>query len=117
MKAESQEIANTLWAFATAAAFDKKLFNVMGHQAVRKLPSFKAQEAANVAWAFGRAKIVHTDLFTKLEEHLRLCQARTGLSDFAPQHLAMIIGACSQLYPVESTEDDEQAGNEAGEEK
>lgn len=113
-KAESQEIANTLWAFATAGSFDKKLFTALGAQAARKLETFKAQEAANAAWAFGRAGLPHLQFFGALEQHLRACGARdAGLRDFAPQHLAMIMGACAQLHPVEGAEEEDGCPAEA----
>lgn len=114
-KAESQEIANTLWAFATAGAFDKKLFDAVGSQAARKLESFKAQEAANAAWAFGRAGLQHLTFFNALEQHLRACSARDKcLRDFAPQHLSMILGACSQLHPAEGSEEEGQGRSSEG---
>jgi len=53
--AESQEIANTMWAFATVGIFDEALISKMREEAIVKLKTFKAQEAANVAWALGRA--------------------------------------------------------------
>jgi len=105
-EAESQEIANTLWAFATAGSYEKNLFTKLGDQAAQKLHSFKAQEAANAAWAFGRASLSHLKFFSALEDRLRVWEVSpSGLSQFEPQHMAMIIGAVSTLYPVEETAD------------
>eukprot|EP00927_Polykrikos_kofoidii_P033376 TRINITY_DN28222_c0_g1_i1.p1 TRINITY_DN28222_c0_g1~~TRINITY_DN28222_c0_g1_i1.p1 ORF type:complete len:953 (-),score=154.54 TRINITY_DN28222_c0_g1_i1:257-3115(-) len=105
-KAESQEIANTLWAFATASVVERSLFNKLGVEAANKLDRFRAQEAANAAWAFGRVGVSNLQFFEALEKLLRDRIARLGgLSDYAPQHLAMVIGSASLLYPANSSTD------------
>merc|ERR1712050_620265 len=81
----------------------------LGDEAVRKLPGFKAQEAANVAWACGRASVHHDSFFEGLDGWL--CSKKTqqsGLVDYEPQHLAMVLWAGASLYPVVPEEDDEE---------
>ena len=43
----AQELANTAWAFATAAQQDVQLFMVLGWTAEWRLDEFKAQELTN----------------------------------------------------------------------
>ena len=48
----SQELANTAWAFATISQSDERLLTGLARDAERRMNEFKAQNLANAAWAF-----------------------------------------------------------------
>jgi hypothetical protein len=60
----SQDIANTVWAFATAGIAAPKLFDTAADAAVRKIGNFNEQNIANTVWAFATAGIAAPALFT-----------------------------------------------------
>ena len=47
----SQELANTTWAFATVKHREDKLFTALARTAERRMSDFNAQGLANTAWA------------------------------------------------------------------
>ena len=51
----TQNLANTAWAFATASQSDALLFEALAKAAERCVCNFNAQELANTAWAFATA--------------------------------------------------------------
>merc|ERR1712224_998624 len=55
----SQNLANTAWAFATLGHKDEWLFAALAAAAERRLRDFNSQELANTAWAF--ATLDHKD--------------------------------------------------------
>ena len=62
----AQDIANTAWAFATAARSDELLFVALAREAQHRLATFKKQELANTAWAFATAARSDEVLFVAL---------------------------------------------------
>ena len=75
----SQNLANTAWAFATAGQSDVQLFVALARMAAQCTSDFNAQELANTAWAFatlgqfdellfvalGRAAVEHVNEFNQ----------------------------------------------------
>jgi len=59
----AQDIANTVWAFATARRAAPALFDAMAAAAVRKVGDFNAQNIANTVWAFATARRAAPALF------------------------------------------------------
>merc|ERR1712176_1437621 len=51
-KFKLQELANTVWAFATVGQQDEQFFKALARMAERRLDEFNAQDLANTAWAF-----------------------------------------------------------------
>ena len=52
---KTQNLANTVWAFATAGQSDVQLFKTLAWVAERHVGDFNAQGLANTAWAFATA--------------------------------------------------------------
>ncbi|MEC7216227.1 MAG: hypothetical protein VXW26_17590, partial [SAR324 cluster bacterium] len=48
----SQDLANTAWAFATVGCEDELLFSTLAAAADQRMRDFNSQELANTAWAF-----------------------------------------------------------------
>ena len=48
----TQDLANTAWAFATVGQQDEHLFEALARMAEQRLDEFKPQDLANTAWAF-----------------------------------------------------------------
>jgi hypothetical protein len=67
-----QELANTVWAYATAGVQHPALFNKLGDDVVslNNLKSFKPQALANIIWAFATACVKHPALFKKVGDHV-----------------------------------------------
>ena len=51
----TQNLANTAWAFATAGFPNAELFAVLAKAAERRIGDFNAQVLANAVWAFATA--------------------------------------------------------------
>ena len=51
----SQNVANTAWAFATGNYREEKPFSALARAAERRVSEFNAQDLANMAWAFATA--------------------------------------------------------------
>ena len=62
----SQNLANTAWAFATASQKDLSLFAALAIAAQRRLGDFNPQGLANTAWAFATAGQTDALLFVAL---------------------------------------------------
>ena len=58
----TQNLANTAWAFSTTGESDVPLFMAIAR--VARAGDFKPQELANTAWAFATAGQSHAQLFT-----------------------------------------------------
>ena len=52
MDFNSQNLANTAWAFATVGHKDERLFSTLAAAAERRMRDFNSQNLANTAWAF-----------------------------------------------------------------
>ena len=48
----TQDLANTAWAFAMVGHGDERLFTALAAAAVQRLKDFNSQALANTAWAF-----------------------------------------------------------------
>ena len=62
----SQNIANTAWAFATLNHYDRALFNTLAQEAPHKIQTFNSQAIANTAWAFATLNHYDRALFDAL---------------------------------------------------
>ena len=47
----SQNLANTAWAFATVSHKDERLFSMLAAAAERRMMDFNPQNLANTAWS------------------------------------------------------------------
>ena len=48
----SQDLANTAWAFATVGHKDERLYSTLAAAAQQRMRDFNSQELANTAWVF-----------------------------------------------------------------
>ena len=62
----SQQLANTAWAFATMNRLDEKLFAALARAAEQRVNEFNAQNLANTAWAFATVNRSDEKLFAAL---------------------------------------------------
>merc|ERR1712046_403002 len=77
------------------------MFRKLGDEAAKKLTTFKPQEMANAAWAIGRSKLPLCNFFEALQRRLQSFEHRPeGLTDFGPQHLAMMLCAIGNIFPA-----------------
>merc|ERR1712185_151071 len=81
----SQELANTAWAFATVGHKDEWLFSMLAAAAEQRMKDFHLQELTSTAWAF--AKVGHKDepLFSTLTA-VSCCRAAHEVVQFAGAH-------------------------------
>ena len=68
MEFDSQHLANTAWAFATARVEARDLFNAIADAARSRLAEFSSQELANTTWAFATARVEARDLFNAIAD-------------------------------------------------
>ena len=66
MDFNSQNLANTAWAFATVGHKDERLFSTLAAAAERRTMDFNSQNLANTAWAFATAGHKDERLFSTL---------------------------------------------------
>ena len=84
----SQDMANTIWAFATAGVADQTLFEAIAVEALRKIHEFKPQNLANMIWAFACAGWQQTQTFRELGSAI---MERFGdLSEIAKSQLYLV---------------------------
>jgi len=62
-----QELANTVWAFATAGVRADALYAAVAGAATRSVSGFTLQDLANTAWAFATADVEHPALSAQLK--------------------------------------------------
>jgi len=79
----SQDIANTAWAYATVGVDAPQLFSAIATAAQRRLGEFNPQSIANTSWAFATAGADAPRLFAAIAD-----TASSNLSAFNPQNLA-----------------------------
>eukprot|EP00928_Gymnodinium_smaydae_P014793 TRINITY_DN15437_c0_g1_i3.p1 TRINITY_DN15437_c0_g1~~TRINITY_DN15437_c0_g1_i3.p1 ORF type:complete len:652 (+),score=55.92 TRINITY_DN15437_c0_g1_i3:133-2088(+) len=91
---KTQEMSNTLWAFAKSSFVDVTFFDTIGTAAVSKklVGKFKAQELSNSVWAFAKANIVHWPFFREVEY-----AATERRFDMVPQNFANIMWSYAKL--------------------
>eukprot|EP00956_Cyclotella_meneghiniana_P044967 scaffold346563_cov126-Cyclotella_meneghiniana.AAC.1 len=87
-----QDLANIVWAYATADEQHTVLFNKIGDAIVEKdrLESFIPQNFANIVWAYAKANEHHTGLFKKISDDI---VEMNRLPLLSPQDLANIAWA------------------------
>ena len=73
----SQELANTAGAFATASHKDEGLFTALAAAAERRMGNFNPQALANTVWAFATVSHKAERLFTALAA---AAEQRMGIS-------------------------------------
>jgi len=84
----SQELANTVWAFATADVKAPELFDTVASAALPRLGEFNSQGFANTVWAFATAGVKAPELFDAIA-----AAALPRLSELNSQHLAIMAWA------------------------
>jgi len=98
----SQDLANTVWAFATAGVEAPQLFEGIAAETGSRLKEFNSQNLANMAWAFATAGVEAPELFEAIA-----AEAVSRLNEFDSQGLANIAWAlacfnCLDLMSVEA---------------
>ena len=84
----SQELTNTVWAFATAGVAAQALFSAVAVEALRLIQEFNSQELTNTIWAFATAGITDQALFGAIT-----VEAVGRIREFNAQALANTIWA------------------------
>ena len=80
-----QNLANTVWAYATAGVAADALYAAVAEEAVRsRLARFNPQNLANTVWAYATAGVAADALYATVAE----AAVRTRLAGFNPQALA-----------------------------
>ncbi|KAJ1463507.1 hypothetical protein M885DRAFT_474692, partial [Pelagophyceae sp. CCMP2097] len=85
-----QDLANTVWAYATAGVAAPALFEAVAAKAPKKIATFKSQELANTVWAYATAGVEAPALFEAVA-----LEASKKIATFTPQNLANIVWAYS----------------------
>jgi len=88
----SQAIANTVWAYATAGHDDRHLFDAMSQLALLNLNNFNSQEIANTMWAYATVKHPSPALFFSIAQ-----SSLPKLGTFNSQELANTLWAFASL--------------------
>lgn len=66
-----QNLANIIWAYATAGEQHAGLFKRIGdHVTSDNLKSYNSQTLANILWAYATAGVQHAALFKRVGDHL-----------------------------------------------
>mmetsp|Transcript_25318 Transcript_25318/g.81901 ORF Transcript_25318/g.81901 Transcript_25318/m.81901 type:complete len:551 (-) Transcript_25318:1772-3424(-) len=79
----SQEMAITAWAFATASVAAPRLFEAIAAEASARIRQFTPQQLANTAWAFATASVVAPRLLEAIAD-----EAPRRIHEFNSQGLA-----------------------------
>jgi hypothetical protein len=110
---EPQNLANTVWAFATLGVPAPQLFDAIALDSVQRIGNFKPQELANTAWAFATLGVLAPQLF---EAIARESEQRIG--SFIPQGLANTAWAfatlgvpATQLFEAIARESEQHIGS------
>ncbi|KAJ1450530.1 hypothetical protein M885DRAFT_469317, partial [Pelagophyceae sp. CCMP2097] len=78
-----QDIANTIWAFASRGSFDAELFEALAKRSLQVVADFSPQGLANTVWSFAKAGKFDEALFRAIA-----AAACIRIFDFDPQNLA-----------------------------
>ena len=81
-------MANTVWAFATAAVKAEILFTTVAVEARKRIGDFNSQNLVNMVWAFATAGVTAQALFNAVA-----VEAPRRIGDFNSQDLANTIWA------------------------
>ena len=85
-----QNLANTVWAYATAGVAADALYAAVAEAAVRgRLAGFNPQALANTVWAYATAGVAADALYAAVAD----AAVRGGLAGFKPQDLANTVWA------------------------
>ncbi|KAJ1446586.1 hypothetical protein M885DRAFT_244102 [Pelagophyceae sp. CCMP2097] len=84
----SQELANTVWAFAKVDYKDQSLFDAVATEALKKVAQFNAQELANTVWAYSKAGVDAYALYDAFA-----FEARFKIISFTPVALSTMVWA------------------------
>ncbi|KAJ1463512.1 hypothetical protein M885DRAFT_4965, partial [Pelagophyceae sp. CCMP2097] len=84
----SQDLANIMWAYATARVEAPALFAAVAAEAPKKISTFKSQELANTIWAYSTAGIEAPALFEAIA-----VESSKKIATFTPQALANTVWA------------------------
>ena len=85
-----QELANTVWAYATAGVAADALFAAVAEVAVRsRLAGFNPQNLANTVWAFAKTGVAAEALYAAVAEAV----VSGGMAGFNAQNLANTVWA------------------------
>merc|ERR1740129_315594 len=88
----AQALANTAWAFATLASFDKPLMDSLAAESIAKLSEFGQQQLSNLAWAFATLASFDKPLMDSLA-----AESIAKLSEFGQQQLSNLAWAFATL--------------------
>ncbi|KAJ1463485.1 hypothetical protein M885DRAFT_503820 [Pelagophyceae sp. CCMP2097] len=83
-----QELANTVWAYATAGVEAPALFEAIAAEAPKKIATFNPQDLANTVWAYATAGVEAPALFEAIA-----AEAPKKMATFNPQNLANTVWA------------------------
>eukprot|EP00928_Gymnodinium_smaydae_P084586 TRINITY_DN67850_c0_g1_i1.p1 TRINITY_DN67850_c0_g1~~TRINITY_DN67850_c0_g1_i1.p1 ORF type:complete len:671 (+),score=60.29 TRINITY_DN67850_c0_g1_i1:92-2104(+) len=91
---KTQEISNTLWAFAKNHCADVVLFDTLGSSALQNnaIVHFKAQELSNSVWAYATVSASHPPFFRAVA-HVAISRR----FEMVPQNFANILWAYAKL--------------------
>ena len=67
----SQELSNTVWAFAKAGESHQQLFDKVANHilSLDNLNAFNSKHCSQILWGYGTAKIIDHQLFVKVAKH------------------------------------------------
>ncbi|EJK44967.1 hypothetical protein THAOC_36452, partial [Thalassiosira oceanica] len=90
----SQNLSNTVWAFATAGESHPELFNKIGNHiaGLASLGSFNPQNLSITVWAYATARVFHSRLFEKLTT-----EAVAKKDHFDEQGVSNLLWACATV--------------------
>ncbi|KAJ1463443.1 hypothetical protein M885DRAFT_429561, partial [Pelagophyceae sp. CCMP2097] len=85
---KTQELANTVWAYATAGVSAPALFETVAAESSKKIATFDPQNLANTVWAYATAGVAAPALFKAVA-----AEASKKIAMFSPQELANTVWA------------------------
>eukprot|EP00933_Yihiella_yeosuensis_P064846 TRINITY_DN6838_c1_g1_i1.p1 TRINITY_DN6838_c1_g1~~TRINITY_DN6838_c1_g1_i1.p1 ORF type:complete len:546 (+),score=112.88 TRINITY_DN6838_c1_g1_i1:990-2627(+) len=94
-----QELANTVWAFATLEIRPKHpVFDAIAATSITRLTEFTSRNRANIAWSFATLLIGHVPLFDAIA-----ASASAQISELSPLSLASTAWACAKIQLLDYT--------------
>jgi len=89
----SQDFANTLWAYSNAKESNSTLFQEAGDIISQSnLDEFKPQEFASILWAYATANETHPRLFNRIGDYI---SSLNNLNEYKPQELTGLVWSYS----------------------
>jgi len=89
----SQDFANTLWAYSTAKENNSTLFQEAGNIISQSnLDEYKPQELASILWGYATANEPHPLLFNRVGDYI---SSLNNLNEYKPQELTSLVWSYS----------------------